>query len=216
MTSKRKMGCFSKVFIFVGFLLVIGVLVAILIPLSRKPESISPKPTSYSQHLYARVDCNIREGPGTNFPIIRVAKKGEELISEGLRNDWYHLKQDKNASAWVHKTVVVSSRPISSNPTLSSVLSGDYEHILGSELGYLKNIREVQWIEIDSNTVYVGFAPIPSDYREICNAAAFIGNRAINFGVHVWAIDATKYNNYWRPGSGTALYETTCRHGQFE
>ena len=64
------------------------------------------------------------------------------------------------------------------------------EAVLQKELAYLKSIPEVKWIVFDGNNVYLGFKSLPGDIKIIVNAAAYHGNQAINFGVHVWAVDS--------------------------
>jgi hypothetical protein len=87
---------------------------------------------------------------------------------------------------------------------------------LSSALSYLNEINEIKWVDIYDNDVYIGFDPLPSDYKIVCKAAALHGNKAINFGVHVWAINARKYQKGWRPGDGTYYYETTARYGKIQ
>ena len=86
---------------------------------------------------------------------------------------------------------------------------------LTARLDYLLDIPEVQWTEVDGNTVYIGFREIPADLKDVCNAAAANGNRAISFGVHVWAVPAASGRG-WRPGDGPYYYETTARYGSLE
>ena len=81
---------------------------------------------------------------------------------------------------------------------------------------YLSDIPEVKWVDLDDNNIYIGFNPVPDDMIAVCTAAALHGNKAINFGVHVWAINAARYNKGWRPGDGSYIYETTARHGKIE
>lgn len=64
------------------------------------------------------------------------------------------------------------------------------EAVLQKELAYLKSIPEVRWVVFDGNRVYLGFGSLPKDIRIIINTAAYHGNQAINFGVHVWAVDS--------------------------
>ncbi len=90
--------------------------------------------------------------------------------------------------------------------------SGSRQSQVTNALSYLNNIDEVAWIEVDDNNVYVGFEPIPSDMDAIIRAAALNGNRAADFGVHVWAVKATQRN--WRPGQGSYLAEHSARHGK--
>jgi len=85
---------------------------------------------------------------------------------------------------------------------------------LQNRLLYLSDIPEISWVEFDGNNVYIGFKELPSDLRTIINAAAVHGNRALGFGVHVWAIKAS--NKKWRPDSGSYLCEATARYGKIE
>jgi hypothetical protein len=64
-------------------------------------------PQKPSRFVYARTTCNIRSGPGTNYPITRKAANGETLEYVSLEGNWYRLKvpQD-NPQEWVHKRVV--------------------------------------------------------------------------------------------------------------
>lgn len=83
-------------------------------------------------------------------------------------------------------------------------------------LSYLNEIEEVKWVRIEKNNAYVGFNPCPDDWLLIIKAAALRANKATDFGFHVWAVDASKYEDDWRPGNGKAIGETTARHGKIE
>ena len=48
----------------------------------------------------------------------------------------------------------------------------------------------------------------------VIKGAAIAGNKAINFGVHVWAIKASEKG--WRPGDGHFYKEVTARYGKIE
>ena len=89
-----------------------------------------------------------------------------------------------------------------------SVYAGSFDkgdqHILFKSVKYLTDIPEVSWIEVEQNDVYIGWNSIPSDFDMINRFAAMIGNRAINFGVHVWSIQASKKG--WRPGDSSYLF----------
>ena len=61
-----------------------------------------------SRFVYAKTACNIRRGPGTRYPIIRRAAKGEKLEYVSLVGNWYKLKVKKGGpQEWVHKSVVI-------------------------------------------------------------------------------------------------------------
>jgi len=86
--------------------------------------------------------------------------------------------------------------------------------LLREALEYLNDIQEIAWWEIDGNDVYVGFASWPSDGEIILMAAALAGERAINFGCHVWGVRAEKRG--WRPGDGHYYAEVTARYGKIQ
>ncbi len=88
--------------------------------------------------------------------------------------------------------------------------------VLAARLSYLNAIPDIRWVEIDGNNVYIGFREVPADLKNICRAAAANGNRAIGFGVHVWAVPAPAFSRGWRPGDGPYYYEVTVRHGEVE
>jgi len=82
---------------------------------------------------------------------------------------------------------------------------------LENRLNYLYEIPEISWVRFDDNSVYIGFTSIPSDITLILGGAAFFGNKAIDFGVHVYAYDACRYG----PTTGGNFFRgATCRHGK--
>ncbi len=83
---------------------------------------IFPKKTL--QFVQARTVCNIRSGPGTNYPITRKASKGEKFEYISLENSWYRLKVAKGEpQEWVHKNVVKSVISEDETPQLPRVIS---------------------------------------------------------------------------------------------
>jgi len=87
------------------------------------------------------------------------------------------------------------------------------QRALEDRLSYLKDLPEVGWVRFDGNTVYVGFKKRPADLASIVGAAAFHGNKAYGFGVHVWAVPANNPN--WKVGD-TYYCEATGRYGKVE
>ena len=84
-------------------------------------------------------------------------------------------------------------------------------------LSYLmKEVKEIKWVDIDSNNAYIGFDPIPEDWNVIIRSAALLANKATDFGFHVWAIDASKYSKGWDPDNGSYIGEVTARKGRIE
>jgi len=88
----------------------------------------------------------------------------------------------------------------------------DHEATLKSEMRYLNDIEEIAWWEVDGNNVYVGFREVPSHWQWIIRGAALRGNRAINFGCHVWAVKGGAPG--WRPGDPGYLGQVTARYGR--
>jgi len=85
---------------------------------------------------------------------------------------------------------------------------------LGAQLGYMKKIAEVSWVTFERNSVYIGWRSRPTDIHAIVSAAAFQGNRAINFGVHVYNYDAGRFPT---PDKGPLFFCTaTVRHGKHQ
>jgi hypothetical protein len=129
------------------------------------------------------------------------------------------LVRSENASPPIHntgyKTVQIGapSQPSSSRSN-STQRQGNAQ--LTQRLNYLNGIPEIKWVKFDNNNVYIGFNPIPSDVATITAAAAFQGNKALGFGVHVWAVDAGKYDRSWQPGTGSYLLEKTARYGKVQ
>jgi len=137
-------------------------------------------------------------------------------------------KKQRNPVVWVDALLVVlvivfvgtmdtskQRTRVSSNKSKSTTAhksSSSRQSKVKSALSYLNDIDEVAWVEIDDNNVYVGFDPSPSDMDAIIRAAAMTGNRAADFGVHVWAVKANQRN--WRPGQESYLAEPSARHGK--
>ena len=95
-----------------------------------------------------------------------------------------------------------------------SVSSSNRQAVLKSELSYLNDIIEITWWEVEDNNVYINFNPVPNDWNLIMRGAAFRGNKAIDFGTHVWALKGKKEG--WRPGHSPYLGVATARYGEFE
>jgi hypothetical protein len=94
--------------------------------------------------------------------------------------------------------------------------STNTETVLANAMSYLAGISEIEWYEVHNNNVYIGFNTFPSDWRTIINGAALRGNEAIDFGVHVWAINANRISKGWRPGDGSYYEEVTARYGKIQ
>ena len=59
------------------------------------------------KYLYAKMTCNIRSGPGTEYPIVGVASQGERFQIAYRVNGWYKLKGEEGApERWMHRSVL--------------------------------------------------------------------------------------------------------------
>jgi uncharacterized protein YgiM (DUF1202 family) len=97
-----------------GFLFALSLLAACSEDSSNKPRGETKRSTTIvrrsiqTRFVYAKTACNIRRGPGTRYPIIRRAAKGEKLEYVSLVGNWYKLKVKKGGpQEWVHKSVVI-------------------------------------------------------------------------------------------------------------
>jgi hypothetical protein len=93
-------------------------------------------------------------------------------------------------------------------------VAAEKSSVLRSALSYLNDINEIAWVDIEDNNVYIGWKSIPPDFSVINRGAAFQGNKALDFGVHVWSVKAAQRG--WRPGAGPYLCETTARYGKVQ
>ena len=93
--------------------------------------------------------------------------------------------------------------------------SRDYGPLRG-QLQHLEDIEEVAWVEFDRNDVYVGFRSVPTDLIAVVNSAALRGNRALNFGVSVYAVQSPPAQRGWRLGQPGFLCWAAVRYGKFE
>ena len=51
-------------------------------------------------------DCNIRSGPGMNYPIVFQALRGVPFKVLGQKESWYKVKHSDGDQGWIHKTLV--------------------------------------------------------------------------------------------------------------
>ncbi len=59
------------------------------------------------KYLYAKMACNIRSGPGTDYPIVGVASEGERFQIAYHLDGWYKLKTaEGEPERWMHHSVL--------------------------------------------------------------------------------------------------------------
>ena len=50
--------------------------------------------------------CNIRAGPGTDYPILFSVEKGVPFKVLERKDDWIHIEHTDGDKGWIHKTLV--------------------------------------------------------------------------------------------------------------
>ncbi len=73
----------------------------------------TPTPLPYAVAI-ATGDTNLRQGPGTNYPIVGLLKKGEQLkiIGKNEKGDWWQLEGTDGKPVWI-----IASRVTAQGPT---------------------------------------------------------------------------------------------------
>lgn len=91
----------------------------------------------------------------------------------------------------------------------------DREQTILQELSYLTEESDVAYVKVKNNNVYLGLKERSSDMSMMARGAALRCNKAIDFGCHVWVVDAVAsepFNEY------TFKYweEVTARGGRIQ
>ncbi|RMF86818.1 MAG: hypothetical protein D6736_14210, partial [Nitrospinota bacterium] len=64
------------------------------------------------QKVYVTADTvNIRTGPGTTFPVLRVVRVDTELEVTGEEGEWYRVKLEGGKEGWIAKSTVTLDPP---------------------------------------------------------------------------------------------------------
>jgi len=180
--------------------------------------------------------ANIRHGPGINFEkdTVNQLPYSEMLFVLKDSAGWIKFETNKDVTGWVKKDLTVTKEEWLSKLTklttqtklkpaqqfnsgkITVVKNGSdgYGKKIMDRLEYLNDVKEIVWIEIESNAVYIGFEPIPNDWEMIIDFAALYGNNVTGFGTHVWAVYGKRKG--WRPGDSSFIGNTTARHGKIE
>jgi hypothetical protein len=80
------------------------------------PEaSPTPTPLAYAVAI-ANGDTNLRKGPGTNYPVVGLLKKGEQLPITGKNKQgtWWQLKDKNDKPVWIIANRVTAKGPVDS------------------------------------------------------------------------------------------------------
>ncbi len=75
------------------------------------PASLSYSVKPATGYAYAIRTANIREGPGTGFPIRGQLQAGDQIYFFEETQKWYHFKTKRFADGWVSKSLTSRIRP---------------------------------------------------------------------------------------------------------
>lgn len=119
-----------------------------------------------------------------------VTKSGETIIASESRESDGKIKYiDKRGYQGIIQLSDIEY--IYENTVLIEKLGENkiFEEKLAKKLIYLGTSKEVSWVKIKGNRVYIGLSNWTNEFKLIIPFAAFFGNKAIDFGTHVWAYD---------------------------
>ncbi len=67
------------------------------------PAEARSTAASAASRWRARAHVNARKGPGNRFEVLRVARKGEELLVVGEQRGWKKVRFDDGTEAWIYR-----------------------------------------------------------------------------------------------------------------
>jgi len=114
-------------------------------------------------YVYAKAACNIRKGPGTNYPVVRKAPHGEKLKFISRDGSWYKLQVKGGVAEeeWVHSSVVSPPASAESGKRIHTRLKRKYRKIFmepsfadiesPSEAHVVLLVPETEWSELSRN-----------------------------------------------------------------
>lgn len=84
--------------------------------------SITPTSTPVPLARVRVVAANVREGPGTNFPVVAQVHEGDEvvLIVQTPSGDWFEIRTPMNKAGWISADLVEPLVPLGTIPTPSA------------------------------------------------------------------------------------------------
>ena len=102
-----------------------------------------------------------------------------------------------------------------SSPSPTTIQPKGREDLARESVSYLLNKNAyptIAWVDVNSNTINIGFTKKSREISAIIREAALRCNKAIDFGCHVWAIPANS-TRPWRGGDGEYYENVTARYG---
>ncbi len=61
--------------------------------------------------VITKTDVNMRQGPGTNFPVAGLTQRGRTYTAEAKRNDWIRISLGSGKTAWIHEPLLQLTLP---------------------------------------------------------------------------------------------------------
>jgi len=61
--------------------------------------------------VITRTDVNMRQGPGTNFPVAGLTQRGHTYPAEAKRNDWIRISLGSGRTAWISEPLLQLTLP---------------------------------------------------------------------------------------------------------
>jgi uncharacterized coiled-coil protein SlyX len=63
-------------------------------------------PFAVALRLQALGQSNVREGPGTGFPVAFTAERGTPLVGHSYAGDWVRVSDESGRAGWIHRALV--------------------------------------------------------------------------------------------------------------
>lgn len=143
--------------------------------------------------VYAARYANVREGPGTNYPVIGNLNIGDEILAREETEKWYRFSSDRFSDGWVSKSLTTGVRPqivvddtkpniVLSSPELSQNISRTVEASVIVR-GQATDPEGITFVTIGGNN-----AQLKSD-------GAFMGRVRLKLGKNTVSVRATDIND---------------------
>lgn len=76
-----------------------------------RPEPAEPKLQTLYVHAPAHGALNLRDGPGTDHPVILTMAQGSTVDVLGAQGDWLFVRHGSDRFGWAHAGYLVEARP---------------------------------------------------------------------------------------------------------
>lgn len=62
--------------------------------------------------VITRTDVNMRQGPGTDYPVVGMTQRGYTYLAEAKRNDWVRVSLGGGRTAWIYAELLQLTLPV--------------------------------------------------------------------------------------------------------